>query len=308
MKSNNVKKNKYKKLCCPNCKSKKIIKWTKRKTQNRGLIQRYKCNNCNRTFTINDGFFRMRNHPKKITCALDLFYRGVSTRKVQEHFKAFYPHNSDHTSVLRWLRKYSIMISKFTDNLYLNIGKEIQIDEMEYHRRKFYNKKGVDKNWFIDCIDSRTRFMISSEYVKAREQKELKFVLSKAKQKTGEQVKIVTSDGLLAYPNAIKKVYGFSNKTHKLNVYHNQVNASKGEGFNIMIERLHNSIRERTKIFRGFHGSVESANAIMKGYEIFYNFIRKHQSLKKCPYELATPELKLNSENKWMELIKMANE
>lgn len=308
MKSNNVKKNKYKKLCCSNCKSKKIIKWTKRKTENRGLIQRYKCNDCDKTFIINDGFFRMRNHPKKITCALDLFYRGVSTRKVQEHFKAFYPHNSHHTSILRWLRKYSIMISKFTDNLYLNIGQEIQIDEMEYHRREFYNRKGVDKNWFIDCIDSRTRFMISSEYVKAREQKELKFVLSKAKQKTGEQVKIVTSDGLLAYPNAIKKVYGFSNKTHKLNVYHNQVNASKGEGFNIMIERLHNSIRERTKTFRGFHGSVESANAIMKGYEIFYNFIRKHQSIKRCPYELAIPELKLNSENKWMELIKMANE
>lgn len=308
MKSNNVKKNKYKKLCCSNCKSKKIIKWTKRKTENRGLIQRYKCNDCDKTFIINDGFFRMRNHPKKITCALDLFYRGVSTRKVQEHFKAFYPHNSHHTSILRWLRKYSIMISKFTDNLYLNIGQEIQIDEMEYHRREFYNRKGVDKNWFIDCIDSRTRFMISSEYVKAREQKKLKFVLSKAKQKTGEQVKIVTSDGLLAYPNAIKKVYGFSNKTHKLNVYHNQVNASKGEGFNIMIERLHNSIRERTKTFRGFHGSVESANAIMKGYEIFYNFIRKHQSIKRCPYELAIPELKLNSENKWMELIKMANE
>ncbi len=308
MKSNNIKRNKYKKLCCPNCESKKVIKWTKRKTENRGLIQRYKCKDCDKTFTINDGFFRMRNHPKKITCALDLFYRGVSTRKVQEHFKAFYPHNSDHTSILRWLRKYSIMISKFTDNLYLNIGKEIQIDEMEYHRRKFYNKKGVDKNWFIDCIDNRTRFMISSEYVKAREQKELKFVLSKAKQKTGEQVKIVTSDGLLAYPKAIRKVWGFSNKTHRVNVEHNQVNASKGEGFNIMIERLHNSIRERTKTFRGFHGSVESANAIMKGYEIFYNFIRKHQSIKRCPYELAIPELKLNSENKWMELIKMANE
>ncbi|MGC9309446.1 MAG: hypothetical protein ACP5D2_02000 [Candidatus Nanoarchaeia archaeon] len=150
--------------------------------------------------------------------------------------------------------------------------------------------------------------MISSEYVKAREQKELKFVLSKAKQKTGEQVKVVTSDRLLAYPKTIRKVWRFSNKTHKVNVENNQVNASKRKGFNIMIERLHNSIRERTKTFRGFHRSVESANAIMKSYEIFYNFIRKHQSIKKCPYELAIPELKLNSENKWMDLIKMANE
>jgi len=295
-----------KKVICSYCKSENIIKWCKRKTENRGLIQRYKCKDCNKYFTFDDGFFRMRNAPQKVTCALDLFYRGVSTRKVQEHFKAFYPHNADHTSILRWIVKYSQMISKFTDNFKLKIGQEIQIDEMEYHRRKQYNKNGVDKNWFIDCIDTKTRFMISSEFVK---QEEIKQVLKRAKDKTEEQVKIVTTDGLLAYPYAIQKTFTLIDKsnTRKFGVVHNQVNASKGEGFNIMIERLHNNIRQRTKTFRGFHGSVESANAIMKGLEIYYNFITKHQTLKRCPYELAIPELKLNSENKWLELIKMAN-
>jgi len=293
---------------CPNCKSKNIIKWTKRKTQNRGFIQRYKCKDCNNTFTIDDGFFRMRNHPKKITCALDLFYRGISTRKVQEHFKAFYPHNADHSSVLRWITKYSLMISKFTDNLKLQVGKEIQIDEMEYHRRKYHNKKGVDKNWFIDIVDCKTRYMVASEYVKHREQTELKSVLSKAKIKTDMQIEIVTSDGLLAYPKAVHKSFTIKEKsnTKQFGVKHNVVNASRGEGFNIMIERLHNNIRQRTKTFRGFHGSIDSANAIMKGYEIYYNFITKHQAINKCPYELAT-DLKLNSGNKWLELIKMAN-
>jgi len=297
-----------KKIICPYCKSKNVIKWCKRKTENRGLIQRYKCKDCNKYFTIDDGFFRMRNAPQKVTCAMDLFYRGVSTRKVQEHFKAFYPHNSDHTSILRWIVKYSQMISKFTDNLKLQVGKEIQLDEMEYSRRKYSNRKGIDKNWFIDCIDTKTRFMVSSEFVKGREQEEIKQVLKKAKDKTEEQVKIVTTDGLLAYPYAIQKTFTLIDKsnTKKFGVIHNQVNASKGEGFNIMIERLHNNIRQRTKTFRGFHGSLESANAIMKGYEIYYNFITKHQTLNRCPYELACPELKLSSENKWLELIKMA--
>ena len=89
--SKSKKRNKYKKLSCPNCNSKFIIKWTKRNTQNRGLIQRHKCKNCNKTFVFDDGFYRMKNHPKKITCALDLYYKGVSLRKVQEHFQAFYP-------------------------------------------------------------------------------------------------------------------------------------------------------------------------------------------------------------------------
>ena len=305
MKSNIVKEKKYKNLCCSICKSKQIKKNGKRKTENRGLIQRYKCKECGYRFTYDDGFFRMRNHPKKVTCAIDLFYRGVSTRKVQEHFQAFYPQNSSHKSIYKWIVKYSKIISQFTNKLSLQVGRELQVDEMEYHRRKYHNKKGVDKNWFIDAVDCKTRFMVSSEYTRARGKNELKLVIKKAKDKTGRQVKICTTDGLLAYGNIVKKNWGYNNKIGKYNVKHNVVNASRGEGFNIMIERLHNNIRQRTKVFRGFHGSIDSANAIMKGFEIYYNFITKHQAIEKCPYELAT-DLELNLENKWLELIKLS--
>ena len=125
------------------------------------------------------------------------------------------------------------------------------------------------------------------------------------KDKTENQVKVLTTDGLMAYPKTIKKVFGYNKHEQKFNVIHNQVNASKGEGFNYPIERLHNSIRARTKTFRGFHGSVESANAIMKGFEIYYNFITKHQAINYCPYELAT-DLKLNEKNKWLELVHLS--
>lgn len=305
MNNNKPKKTEVKNIC-PICKSENVIKWTKRKTQNRGLIQRYKCKDCNKYFTIDDGFFRMRNNPKKITCAIDLFYRGVSTRKVQEHFKAFYPHNSDHTSILRWIIKYSKQISNFTNKLKLNVGAEVQIDEVEYHRRKSHKQKlGAEKNFFIDSICPKTKFMIASNYVKSRSMEEIKSVIKDIKTKTDVQVKVITSDGWLAYPDAIKKVYGFSNKTHSVNVAHNIVTASKGEGFNHPIERLHNNLRARTKTMRGFHGSVESANAILKGFEVYYNFITKHQTINKCPYELAT-DLKLNGENKWLELINLS--
>jgi transposase-like protein len=297
---------KYKNVTFPKCNSENTIKWTKRKTQNRGLIQRYKCKDCDKAFTVDDGFFRMRNHPKKITCALDLFYRGVSTRKVQEHFKAFYPHNSSHKSVYKWVVKYSDMISNFTDKLKINSGKEVQVDEMEYHRRTSPTKKGVSKEWFIDSVDCKTRYMVGSKYFKSRGQKEIREVMNKIKYKTEGYVTTITTDGYTAYENVVKKTFGWSNKKQGYAIRHNKVTASKGEGFNIMIERLHNSIRERTKIFRGFHGSVESAEAIMKGYEIFYNFIKKHQAIKKCPYELAIPKLLLTSENKWLELIKLS--
>jgi len=291
-------KNMEEKIRCPHCDSKSVIKRGRRKTQNRGIIQRYGCQGCNKRFVIDEGFWKMKNSPQKVTLCLDLFYRGISTRKVQEHLRAFYPHNSSNVSIYKWIIKYSKMINKFTDNLKLKVGKEIQVDEMEYK----VNKR---KAFFIDSIDTETRFMVSSEFARGRGQKEIKKVIARAKQKTDNQITICTTDGYFAYPKVVKSVFGYNNKLRKYNIVHNKVTQLKGEGFNHMVERLHSNIRARTKTFRGF-GSLEGANAIMKGYEIFYNFIREHQAIGKCPYELACPELKLENPNKWLELIKLS--
>jgi len=168
---------KYKKLCCNNCNSIRIKKRGLRKTQNRGKIQRYFCHNCKRSFVIDDGFFRMRNHQNKITLYIDLFYRGVSTRKIQEHLKAFYPHNSTNVSVYNWIIKYSNMISSFTDKLKLNSSPNAMIDEMEYKRRKDNHKSGTVVNWFIDAIDTETRFMIASTFAPNRGNEAIKEVV-----------------------------------------------------------------------------------------------------------------------------------
>jgi len=119
-------------IICPECKTKEIVRRGYIETKLNGKKQRYYCKSCNKKFIPQNPFFRMRNTPEKITCALDLFFRGLSTRKVQEHFKAFFPHNSDHSTILRWVRKFSLKIASFTDNLKLNTGSYLELDEMEY--------------------------------------------------------------------------------------------------------------------------------------------------------------------------------
>lgn len=299
MKYNNSKNNKYKKLSCPRCKSKELIKRGYRHTENRGKVQRFSCKKCSKRFIQQNGFYRMRNHEKKITLCLDLFYRGVSLRKIQEHLKAFYLHNSSHMTILRWIRKYSLMIAEYTDSLQIKSGIELMSDEMEYA------VKGR-QHWFVDVMDTKTRYIVSSQFMRSRTIENLVRVMKKAKQTTGNQIKIITTDGLQGYPRVLRKTFEL-NKKRKNNptIVHNIVISSE-RGFNHKIERLHNNIRERTKVFRGF-GSCESATAIMKGYEIFHNFIRKHQALGKCPYELALPDLKLVNPNKWLELINLSN-
>jgi len=287
-----------KQIKCPHCKTENIKKNGSRQTQNRGKIQRYQCKECNYRFTKDDGFFRMRNHPKKITASIDLFYNGLSTRKVQAHLKAFFPHNCTNMTVYNWVIKYSKKISKFADELKLKVGSELQIDEQSHNRLG-------EQNWLIDSIDTRTRFVVASSFNESRGQEEIKRVLRLVKYKTQGYVTTITSDGHRVYPKCVKKVWGYNNKIGKHNIFHNVVNASKGEGFNVPIERFHNNVRDRTKIMRGFHGSVESADTILKGFVIYYNFIRKHQGLKCSPFELAT-DIKLKNPNRWIELIEMS--
>jgi len=114
----------------------------------------------------------MRKKPDKITLCLDLFFKGISTRQVQSHLQAFYPHNSSHKTTYLWVVKYSNLISNYTDNLKLNVGKELQIDKMEIGSRK-----SRYRGWFIDSIDTDTRYMVSSEFTKKRDLKALKLEL-----------------------------------------------------------------------------------------------------------------------------------
>jgi len=286
-------------ILCEKCDGKNIKKDGIRETKNRGNVQRYKCKDCSYRFSIDDGFWKMKNHENKITSCMNMYYAGMSLRKIQEHMQMFAPKNSHYSTIYRWIVKYANMISTLTNNLQIQSGQELMSDEMEYHRLG-------EQNWFVDVMDTKTRFVVASDYIKSRTIENLTRVLKHGKFATGEQVKIVTTDGLQGYERVLKKSFGLKTHwNHKSPIIHNVVIASE-RGFNHKIERLHNTIRDRTKIMRGFHGSLESARAIMKGMEIYYNFVRKHQGIdNKTPQEEAIPELALST-NKWLSLIKLS--
>lgn len=77
---------------CPHCKSKEVVRRGHFQTEAHGEQQRYFCKSCGKKFIPQTAFYRMKNSPQKITLCLDLFYKGVSTRKIQQHLQAFYPH------------------------------------------------------------------------------------------------------------------------------------------------------------------------------------------------------------------------
>lgn len=88
---------------CSNCSSNNASKIEILKTETKSETPRIRRKNCNKRFVYSRGFFRMINNPIKITQAIDLFYRMVSKRKVQERLGIFYPHNSFYISFINSL-------------------------------------------------------------------------------------------------------------------------------------------------------------------------------------------------------------
>ena len=76
------------KVLCPACKSGNVVKRGIRKTQF-GEVQRYGCNNCGHRFVVDKGFRRMKFNPKIVTQTLDLYFKGLSQRKIADHLKQF---------------------------------------------------------------------------------------------------------------------------------------------------------------------------------------------------------------------------
>lgn len=285
----------YKKLSpqCPFCKSKEVIKRGVRKTQNRGQIQRFSCKKCNKRFIQKDGFYRMRNTPEKITACLDLYFKGVSLRKLQDHLKVYFPHNASHMTILRWIRKYSQLIGDYVDTLPINNSNCITFDELEY------KTKGV-RSFFIGVMDLDSRFIVSSNYTLNRDLSTFITTLSKVRRNSRNRILNFYTDGLPTYRKALKKVYGYKHHSKKFN---HRIIRSQDNKFNWEIERFNNTVRERTKTMRHFK-VLWSAKLIMKGFEIYYNFCRKHSGIKCHPYELVT-DLKLGK-NKWLDLINLS--
>ena len=74
---------------CANCGSDNVNLSGKRKT-NRGKNQRFYCKDCSHRFVVDKGFSKMKHDPNSVMVTLDLYFKGVSYRKICYHLKQFH--------------------------------------------------------------------------------------------------------------------------------------------------------------------------------------------------------------------------
>lgn len=72
---------------------------------------------------------------------------------------------------------------------------------------------------------------------------------------------------------------------------------------NNIVERLNGTLRERTKVMRGLE-SMPSTEDLLKGFQVYYNYIRPHQSIDTTPAMASNIDLNLGN-NRWLAMVEL---
>ncbi len=286
-------------VICSKCKSSNIVKNGKRHNES-GILQRYLCHDCKYRFIVNIGFEHSRKNPKIICAAIDLYFKGVSLRKVADHIKQFYDVKIDNTSVLRWIQRFADVVSPFVNSLTMpHLSGVYHVDEMMVHVRRETHEKG-HYQWLWNLMDNTTRYWISSVVSQRREVIDASLVFQDAKLKTGIP-KAIIHDGLPSYDKAFQKEYYTLKNPRVKNIRSISV---RNEGLNSVVERLNGITRDREKVMRGMQ-TKETAQKVIEAMRIHYNFCRGHSYLNETPAEASGIRLDLQG-NKIENLIRLS--
>jgi transposase-like protein len=257
-----------------------------------GDLQKYLCRNCGHYFTINLGFERMRATPQIITSAMQLYFTGESLRNVQK-FLRLQGVKVSHVAILKWIRKYVKLMNEYLEKIKPNVSDTWRADEL-------YVKIKGDMKYLFALMDDETRFWIAQEVADSKEKHDARNLLRMAKEATGKKPLTFITDGLRAYHDAYKKEFWTQKAPRTEHIQHITI---RGDHNNNKMERMNGEVRDREKVMRGLK---KTDTPILKGYQLFHNYIRPHEGLDgKTPAEACG--INIEGQNKWMTLIQNAS-
>ena len=239
--------------------------------------QRYFCQKCGRTFMDNKAPERMRYPTEVIASSISLFYEGLSLQQNKPpKSKLDYGVMPDHHSIYDWIVRYTKKGIKAFEPIKAKTGNTWVADETVL---KLKSRTGRNI-WLFDCLDEDSRFLLASHLTPNRYTKDAQALMEKAEKRAGVVPQTVVTDRLRSYLDAIEKAFGADTKHRQSTPF------ALGQSTR-SIERLHGTLKDRTKIMRGM-SNRDTSKLIMDGWAIHYNFFRPHQGLKgKTPSEVA---------------------
>jgi len=156
-----------------------------------------------------------------------------------------------------------------------------------------------DKKYVFALMDDETRFWIAQEVADSKTNYDARGLLKKEKEVARKKPETFISDGLPAFHDAYKKEFWTLKNPRTEHVSHVKI---KGDMNNNKMERFNGEVRDREKVMRGLE---KDDTPIIKGYQLFHNYLRPHEGLDgRTPTEACG--ITIEGKNKWLTLIQNA--
>jgi transposase-like protein len=273
---------------CRNCESENVVKDGKVKG-----VQVYKCKVCGHRFTEGSDFPRMRTQSRIISSSIDMYFEGLSVRKIQVQIKKLFGVDVSQVAVWKWIMKYSALVSRYVETLSPQLLGIYHVDETAI------NCKGVQK-WFWEIIDEQTKFLVAGHLSKARTTEDAIKLFEKSIRVAKRKPTSIYCDGLPAYLDSYNHIFRTLKKEGRPELIR-RVGIRNIHNQNC-VERLHGTLKDRLRTARGLKDE-ETVRTLLEGWVVHYNYVRKHQTLKgRTPAQASG----LNIEPDWNTLVKEA--
>ena len=257
---------------CDKCGSIRVIKYGTSSHK-----QAYLCKDCNHKF-VPSLIKKSKFTPQLVSLTLDLYFSGMSLRKIARVVSDHTQQSLGATTVYDWIQKFVPKISEYANSLNPQLSDTWHGDELFVKMKDGITLKGksdskVNIAFLWNVMDRKTRFLLASKLSAFRDDNGAFQAFKEARKNShGQFPERIFVDGAGAYKNigVGTNVKGWNPQVIA------KAGITKPHANNNRIERLNGTLRERVKVQRGWK-SMESN--IPEGMRIHYNFVKPHQSL-----------------------------
>ena len=254
-------------LRCRYCKSCDTVENGRRKCRRKGLVQRYKCKSCSRTFSGIDGFRGRHIAAPIIAEALFMVATKMSGDEVRRALKlrGIYVHES---TIAKWAEHYSRIMSEYSATLRVDAGHQWHIDELFV---KICGREG----YLFGVLDGASRFILSHETSRVKQGFNPTGLFESAAALAVRLPRILVSDGLHDFCKPAKKVFYIMAGPRFVHI--REIHIQNMFNQNNIYESLNGEFEARLRCARGIK-SMDSP--IVKMMIICHNFFREHTGLE----------------------------
>ena len=203
--------------------------------------------------------------PAQIGAAVDMYFDGLSYRRVSDNIGEHFGRTTDPVTVYRWVQDSTNRANEILSDTKIPTGDEWVADELQVN-------VGGRKYWLFNVMDSDSRVVLAAYLSPTRDTRAAATALAMARERAETPPKSIKTDGLRSYIQGVKTAFPIHQVRHVVS------EGIRAQINNNLSERLQGTFRDRDKTLRAMK-KRDTGQTYIDGLVINYNYFRPHQAL-----------------------------